>query len=152
MEDFIKRLTQLLEHFEHTASSFSDTVGVQRSSLSHLLSGRNKPSLDLIMKIHERFPEVNLYWLLKGELPFLYDEEIKKNTVKKQEETEDEITEIPDFQETKSTVRDLNIPEYTEAKQKETTMSNLELEPNNPIEQIVVFYKNGTFKNFNPTR
>lgn len=73
MTDFVQRLTHLLEYFELSASSFSDTIGVQRSSLSHLLSGRNKPSLDLILKIHQHFSQVNLYWLLKGEEPFLND-------------------------------------------------------------------------------
>lgn len=145
MEDFVNRLTQLLEYFEHTASSFSDIIGVQRSSLSHLLSGRNKPSLDLIMKIHESFPEVNLYWLLKGELPFLYDEEIKKNTVQKQEETSD-------LRKVESTMYNENTKEKTKKKEQEILQSNSEIGSSNPIEQIVVFYKNGTFKNFNPTR
>jgi hypothetical protein len=39
---------------------------VQRSSLSHLLSGRNKPSLDFILKIVDVFPDVDLYWILNG--------------------------------------------------------------------------------------
>jgi transcriptional regulator with XRE-family HTH domain len=44
------------------ASAFADKIGVQRSSLSHLLSGRNKPSLDFILKIVDVFPDVDLYW------------------------------------------------------------------------------------------
>jgi transcriptional regulator with XRE-family HTH domain len=70
-EAFTKRLEQLLAHYELNASSFADAVGVQRSSISHLLSGRNRPSLDFVMKVIARFPEVNLYWLLngKGEFP-----------------------------------------------------------------------------------
>ena len=43
---------------------------MQRSSLSHLLSGRNKPSLDFILKIIEEFPEVDLYWILNGKGTF----------------------------------------------------------------------------------
>lgn len=148
MEDFVNRLTRLLNHFEQTASSFSDTIGVQRSSLSHLLSGRNKPSLDLIMKIHERFPEVNLYWLLKGEKPFLCDEEIKNITEKKQ----GEITETFELQKTEFDQCNQSIPATEEIKEKETSQPNLTSDHANPIEQIVVFYKNGTFKNFNPTR
>ena len=50
-EDFIKRLEFLLEYYSMNAASFADKIGVQRSSLSHLLSGRNKPSLDFILKI-----------------------------------------------------------------------------------------------------
>ncbi|PZQ78296.1 MAG: XRE family transcriptional regulator, partial [Flavobacterium johnsoniae] len=47
-EDFIKRLEKILDYYNLTASSFADKIGVQRSSISHLLSGRNKPSLDFI--------------------------------------------------------------------------------------------------------
>lgn len=148
MEDFVNRLIRLLEHYEQTASSFSDTIGVQRSSLSHLLSGRNKPSLDLIMKIHERFPEVNLYWLLKGENPFLYDDEIKNNIEKIQEE----ITEIPESHKTELNSQNQSIPEIEERKTNENTSPIPTFDSTNSIEQIVVFYKNGTFKNFNPTR
>ena len=65
-DDFIKRLEVLFEHYGLTAASFSDKIGVQRSGVSHLLSGRNKPSLDFILKIISAFPEVDLYWLLAG--------------------------------------------------------------------------------------
>jgi len=65
-EDFIKRLEILFEHYGLSAASFSDKIGVQRSGVSHLLSGRNKPSLDFILKIIAVFPEVDLYWLLTG--------------------------------------------------------------------------------------
>ena len=51
IEDFIKRLEKILDYYSLTASSFADKIGVQRSSMSHLLSGRNKPSLDFILKI-----------------------------------------------------------------------------------------------------
>jgi predicted transcriptional regulator len=56
IEDFIKRLEIILDYYSLNASSFADKIGVQRSSLSHLLSGRNKPSLDFILKILEVFP------------------------------------------------------------------------------------------------
>ena len=66
-DDFIKRLEIILDYYSLNASSFADKIGVQRSSLSHLLSGRNKPSLDFILKIMEVYPEVDLYWILKGQ-------------------------------------------------------------------------------------
>jgi transcriptional regulator with XRE-family HTH domain len=70
IDDFVKRLESLLEYYNLNASSFADKIGVQRSSLSHLLSGRNKPSLDFILKILEVFPEVDLYWILNGKGTF----------------------------------------------------------------------------------
>lgn len=66
-EEFIKRLEVLFDHYSLSAASFSDKIGIQRSGISHLLSGRNKPSLDFVMKIIATFPEVDLYWLLTGE-------------------------------------------------------------------------------------
>jgi transcriptional regulator with XRE-family HTH domain len=64
MEHFIEKLEKILQYYGLTASGFADRVGVQRSSLSHLLSGRNKPSLDFILKIIDAFPEVDLNWIL----------------------------------------------------------------------------------------
>jgi transcriptional regulator with XRE-family HTH domain len=48
-------------------AEFANQVGIPRSSLSHLQSGRNKPTLELIDKIILRYPEVDLLWILKGE-------------------------------------------------------------------------------------
>lgn len=73
-EDFIKRLETILEYYSLTASSFADKISVQRSSMSHLLSGRNKPSLDFIMKLVEEFPEVSLEWILNGKGSFPKDD------------------------------------------------------------------------------
>lgn len=70
LEDFIGRLEHLLQYYGLSASGFADKIGVQRSSISHLLSGRNKPSLDFVMKVVRTFPEVNLYWLLNGKGSF----------------------------------------------------------------------------------
>lgn len=69
-EDFIKRLERLLDYYGLSASAFADKIQVQRSSISHLLSGRNKPSLDFVLKVVKKFPEVNLYWLLNGKGSF----------------------------------------------------------------------------------
>ena len=69
-EDFIKRLEIILDYYGLNASSFADKIGVQRSSLSHLLSGRNKPSLDFILKILDVFPDIDLYWILNGKGTF----------------------------------------------------------------------------------
>ena len=57
IDDFIKRLELLLDYYSISASVFADKVGVQRSGMSHLLSGRNKPSLDFVLKIVENFPD-----------------------------------------------------------------------------------------------
>lgn len=63
---FALRIKEIMEHYDLSASLFSDKIGVQRSSISHILSGRNKPSLDFVIKITNEFSEVDIYWLLKG--------------------------------------------------------------------------------------
>lgn len=153
-EDFIKRLEILLDYYALNASSFADRIGVQRSSLSHLLSGRNKPSLDFILKILDVFPDVDLYWILNGKGTFpknsepiskienIFEEDIKKNT-----STPLEIESIPEnlFSEMKST-KSINILETKKSESQNTTReSNL-----TEIDKIVIFYKNGTFKSYIP--
>jgi len=80
-EDFIKRLEIILDYYGLNASSFADKIGVQRSSLSHLLSGRNKPSLDFVLKILEVFPDVDLYWILNGKGTFPKNTEKNENSL-----------------------------------------------------------------------
>lgn len=64
--DFINRLKKVMEFHQLTASNFADAIGVQRSSISHILSGRNKPSLDFVLKITNTYTDVDMYWLLNG--------------------------------------------------------------------------------------
>lgn len=61
------RIGQILTHYELSAAAFADSIQVQRSSISHLLKGRNKPSLEFVTKVVRTYPEVDLYWLLFGE-------------------------------------------------------------------------------------
>ena len=77
-EAFINRLEELLQYYDLSASAFADRIGVQRSSISHLLTGRNKPSLEFVMRVVRTFPEVNLYWLLNGKGSFPQRTEQKK--------------------------------------------------------------------------
>ena len=67
---FAKRLQKVIDFYGESASSFAEKISVQRSSISHILSGRNKPSLDFIMKVLSSYPEVELYWLLNGKGTF----------------------------------------------------------------------------------
>ena len=61
---FNSRLEIILKHYGLSASVFAEKISVQRSSISHILSGRNKPSLDFIDKVFQVFPEIDLVWLL----------------------------------------------------------------------------------------
>jgi transcriptional regulator with XRE-family HTH domain len=70
MEEFISdRIRKLMELEGLSASAFADQIQVQRSSISHIMAGRNKPSLDFIEKILSAFPEVQAQWLITGTGP-----------------------------------------------------------------------------------
>ncbi len=60
------RIKDLLDAKGLSPSAFADAVGIPRSTISHILSGRNKPSLDLIQKVLDAFPDVRTEWLVRG--------------------------------------------------------------------------------------
>lgn len=60
------RIKLIMERENISSGIFAESIGVQQSTLSHLLNGRNKPSLDVIMKIHQKYNYINLEWLLYG--------------------------------------------------------------------------------------
>jgi transcriptional regulator with XRE-family HTH domain len=59
-----QKIKQILVEMRITPSYFADEIGVQRSSISHILSGRNKPSFEIIQKIVKRFPNLGYEWLM----------------------------------------------------------------------------------------
>ena len=61
------RIKTVMNKVGKNSITFSEEIGIQQSTLSHILNGRNRPSLDVIMKIHERYPEVRFDWLINGE-------------------------------------------------------------------------------------
>lgn len=62
----IERIQTIIHTHKLSPASFADKIGVQRSSVSHVLNGRNKPSLDFIEKILVHFPKVDATWLIAG--------------------------------------------------------------------------------------
>ncbi len=84
-EKITHRIAEIIKHYELSAASFADSIHVQRSSISHLLKGRNKPSLEFVSKLAQTYPEVDLYWLLygKGNFPTTTKEPQKKEATTK---------------------------------------------------------------------
>ena len=62
-----ERIQKLLVTLGYTASRLADEIQVQRSGISHILSGRNQPSYDFMVRLLNRFPEINARWLLTGQ-------------------------------------------------------------------------------------
>ena len=62
----VERIEEIRSNHQLSAAAFASKIGVQRSAMSHILSGRNKPSLEFLMKVYEAFDEVALEWLIVG--------------------------------------------------------------------------------------
>ena len=139
-EQFTKRLQKVIDYYNESASSFATKVGVQRSSISHILSGRNKPSLDFVMKILDSYPEVELYWLLNGKGAF------PKSAIQEKKVATSSLPKSADLFSAES--QDLQ-NDNSEA-QNNPISKNLDVQSSHgkQIDRIVIFYTDGTFSNF----
>jgi DNA-binding XRE family transcriptional regulator len=69
----VNRIRELLEVRQLSPTQFADLIGVGRPVISHILSERNKPSLEVVQKVLDAFPDISLSWLMKGTGPMLTD-------------------------------------------------------------------------------
>ena len=172
--DLNSRVQKIINYSELSSSEFADEIGVQRSNISHVLSGRNKPSLDFLMKIKDRFPEIQWEWLIEGKGSMVFSEDEAASTPSSYSLEESKINDdepiitglfsIPSQEmdentkqeEEKSEISEPiqynniveNPPEISENKNiPETETPN---EKGNGIKKIVFFYENGKFEVFEP--
>lgn len=134
----IERLKTILNYYNLSASAFADKIDIPRSSISHLLSGRNKPSLDFVLKLVANFKEVDLQWFLYGTGSFPKKEEVIVKTTSTSSAlslfTEDKSNEIEEIKEKKEIPKEI--------------ITKKEVKQSKSIEKIVVFYSDGTFKDY----
>lgn len=150
----IKERIEILLHFKNLSpSQFAEQIGVQRSSISHILSGRNKPSLDFIKKIVEHYPEISYDWLIDGsgslnkkESDSKVDDENPVDYKGKQAEKNDLSSTVNKGSATESLDSDTNVNSSDVDKSNFPSFDS----DNKPIEQITVFYKDGSFKTYFP--
>ena len=69
------RIRMIMEREKVPPRVFAETIGVQQSTLSHILNDRNKPSLEVVMKVHQKYDYINLEWLLYGKGEMMVSEE-----------------------------------------------------------------------------
>lgn len=129
----VSRIEKIRNNHKLTAASFATKIGVQRSAMSHILSGRNKPSLDFLIKIYDAFDDVNLEWLILGETSHLPEKiENKSNSIDNQ--LNEELNKIVPFSSTSD---------------KKTITPNLSQNIDAPKE-IIYLYADGKFQRFTP--
>lgn len=130
--EFIKRLEEILEYYGLSAAAFAEKLEFNRSTISHLLSGRNKPSLEFVVKLLQKFPEVNLDWLLFGKGTFPVSSETAVATTSKNQKP--------------NTGSEVSQNLFTEANGEIGQKSPQITHPSETIEKIVIFYSDGSFK------
>ena len=126
---FISRLNEIMVNNNLNSASFAEQIGVQRSSVSHVMSKRNKPSLDFILKIVNSFEEVTLDWLL-------FDNNLNPSSS------------------SKSDSKFVNSKIDSDLKKSLNVLTNkqspMEIKTNSDVVQIIQIYKDGSFLTFSP--
>ncbi len=146
----VERIKAIMTHYQLRAAQFSDAIGMQRSAVSHVLSGRNKPSLDFVLRIKKRFPEISLNWLTLGTGNMFVSEgplpvSVPENLFSMQSATEKESVDKDSPRKVKSVtakseVRDEEAAYYGSQKLDGRVM------------RVLFVYEDGTFSEFKPRK
>lgn len=149
------RINKLLDNYSLSSSQFAEKIGVQRSSISHIMSGRNKPSYDFIIKILDTFKDLNAEWLLTGRGEMIKVQE--KNAPDSLNQTLFDTTPRDTAQNSdKHLVTEENIPYYgLENNKKHDIHNNLvntessEVTNVNSVKYMVIVYHDNSFEILN---
>ncbi|MBO7199983.1 MAG: helix-turn-helix transcriptional regulator [Bacteroidales bacterium] len=144
----IDRINMLLKAKNITVSQFSQAIKIQRSGMSHILSGRNKPSLDFVLRVLKRYPEINPSWFLMGEGEMYISDKIDTQTTMFPSQLEiDDAKEIIDVDEHKQ--EPIN-NELIDSQNRYLDNENITMGRTNTkkIEKIIVLYSDNTFDEY----
>lgn len=155
-QEFISRIKEIIEQNDLSASNFAEKLGVQRATISHLLSGRNKPSLDFILKINNTFPEVNLYWLLNGTGNYLKSDQ---RPLRKENQNPIDTPTLPqenlfsESEKTNEVIQEIDSSNTNETIHNIASISqNIDSSPKNnsakKLERIILLYTDGSFESY----
>ncbi len=150
--DLIKdRLAHILRAKNLTATQFAEMMQIQPSNVSHLLSGRNKPSLDFLVKLKALFPEYSFDWIILGKKPITNSEHNYKQDNTLFEQIDDiQISELKlldhedDSRIDNTTLSNINNVDDSNTVQ---ALTDNDL-PKKPI-QIIYVYEDNTFEILN---
>lgn len=129
-----ERLETLMRHEGLSLSQFANEINIQGSTLSHIMNGRNNPSLDVVKRILDRFPSINPDWLIFGREP-----------MRRQISKSQEIPSLFDMEE-------ISTPEQPQQQQvpteiKETSQQPINVQNNcKEITKVVIFYSDNTYE------
>ena len=146
------KIKQVLTIKNLSPSYLADDIGVQRSSISHILSGRNRPSLDIIQRIVRRFPEFTYEWFLESDLQLSSDDNNPQPSTGLRQ-SQEPPTRIAQFD--TNSREPLKLPRPATGKdstvsQNEPNVPKLEATLKPLVERILIFYTDGTFREYMP--
>jgi transcriptional regulator with XRE-family HTH domain len=155
------QINKIMETEGLTPARFADEIGVQRSSISHIISGRNKPSYDFIVKILNRFSGINADWLLTGKGNMIKSSEMinlqgNSRQTSLFDQTSNATANKMIIDEKKIVQEDLNKTEAANRHEllkdgniSQKSMNIKQFTDVNNTKYILVFYEDGTFEKFN---
>lgn len=142
------RIEHIMRAKNLKASDFAALLGIQPSGVSHILAGRNKPSLEFVKRIKEVFPEYNLDWIIFGTGPITTSEPFHVSSNPTQDSVPVHEDTIPfDFETDAGTDTDSlddTLP------QTDPDLSSRPDANNNAVKSMVVLYEDGTFETYLP--
>jgi transcriptional regulator with XRE-family HTH domain len=131
-----ERLQQFLNSEQLTSSKLSDILGIQRSGMSHILSGRNKPSFDFIQKLLLKFPSLNAEWLITGK-GNMYKENSDTSFFADRAEYQGNERQKEDYKPSEILINDSD---------------KIAVQNNRSLIKIILIYSDGTFSDFRHER
>ncbi|MFO7939999.1 MAG: helix-turn-helix transcriptional regulator [Bacteroidales bacterium] len=150
-----ERLKEIMDKHQLTPLAMAEKMGIQRSSISHLLSGRNKPSYDFIQKFLEAYPFVDAHWFITGgykQPPQEQKQHSLFDDVKPSADKAPSLFDNSNLNKESDQIRDAkreNSAIPSEIKNSPTiTRHNSAPEPT--VQRIVWFYDDGSFKEYKP--
>lgn len=156
-----ERIRKFMEYKGISASELADSIGVQRSNMTHVLKARNKPSFQFIEKMLQIYPELNAKWLLLG-TGSMVDTPLKSKTLFDQLNEpanpspilKTEKTEVKQLYVEPKPIdpKELIVPPDVEKKIPGDELQNHFFNSEKPIERLIVFFNDQTFKVYNPSR
>ena len=136
------RIAHIIRAKNLTAAEFALRLGIQPSNISHLLSGRNNPSLDFVKKLKETFPEYSLEWIIFGRGPITISEPFTPITPI-EPVSSDTLQEKPVEPLEEETLFDQ--PKEEEHRSEQSTPSSAAT-----LKQIILVYSDNTFEQISP--
>lgn len=147
----VERIKAIMEYYQMKPGQFADAVGIQRSVLSHVLSGRNKPSLDFVLRIKNHFPDIRLDWLILGKGEMFAKNDKGAATLFSQENVVKSGVSLPEEEKPRQVAESLKEGRQTEPRVKEEEPAPYFVSgAGERLEKIVFFYRDGTFRAYAP--